>query len=304
MKNIISRAGEPNSIISLEAAFQKTAEPNGLLNQLLARGDKVSIKNGRLVLISASGNPVPDGWLKDNAPTLIEQIAAQTGILIFRYTEYSTGKYDKHLFAGVTLQFDCITTLDSAYVVFNCILTRARATKHGAAEKPLPHKHFRLSSKHKLLKFLRQAGVEPRRLSESYKSMHRLKDIVFTGRFVAGSKLDKDSLIPMNLTHQQLLELVKTARQGRDMSATTPRQLRDKSATKYRDKESPDSHSNKGFQPFSSAGVSNHGNKNYAIREHGTRVIPSLSNSKGKTVQDQSNEDWLREYEDAERQEQ
>ena len=131
-----------------EIVTRRRAEAN-LLNQLLARGDKVGIKGGKLVVAPASGKPVPSDWFDANEPEIVQQIAVQTGIAIFRYTEYSTGRYDKHLYSGITLQFDCVTTLTDAYAIFNCILTRARTTKHGAADEPLPNKHFRLSNKHK-----------------------------------------------------------------------------------------------------------------------------------------------------------
>jgi len=43
MKNYISKAGEPDQIIPRNGAIDK---PTDLLNQLLARGDKVSIEGG------------------------------------------------------------------------------------------------------------------------------------------------------------------------------------------------------------------------------------------------------------------
>jgi hypothetical protein len=274
-----------------------------LLQTLLARGDSVAIENGRLMLMPASGNPVPHGWLKENAPTLIEQIAVQTGIPIFRYTEYSIGRYDKQLYSGVTLQFDCITTRADAYAIFNCILNKARSTKHGAASKPLPNKHFRLNRKHQLTKLLQRSGIKPRHPSEAHKAMHKLKELVFTGSYRKGSKLDNESITPLNLTPPQLLELLKAT--GYDGGKDGVRRGYDggKDGVRNGDKDLRESVTKCGFQPFSTTGVFNYGYKNNVTREHGKRVSSSpSSNPKVRTVQNQSHEDWLREYEDSEQQ--
>ena len=209
------QAGKPDCpIITADTPIQKAAVASNLLNYLLARGDQVSIEGGNLVLIPASGNPVPSDWFDANESELVEQIAVQTGVIILRYAEYSAGAYGTHLFQGVTLQFDCVTTLADAYAIFNCILTRARTTKHGAAKRPLPKKHFRLSRKHQLTKFLKRSGIQPRSLSEAYKSMHKLKGILFSATYVLnkGDRLQSDSLTPLNLPYKRLLELLETPR--------------------------------------------------------------------------------------------
>jgi len=258
------QAGKPDCpIITADTPIQKAAVASNLLNHLLARGDQVSIEGGNLVLIPASGNPVPSDWFDANESELVEQIAVQTGVIILRYAEYSAGAYGTHLFQGVTLQFDCVTTLTDAYAIFNAILTRARTTKHGAAGKPLPKKHFRLHRKHELTKFLKRSGIQPRRLSDAYKSMGKLKGLLFSASLSVGkgSRLESDSITPLNLTHQHLLELLET-----------PRQQRDNTATKYRDKETADSHTQSDFQPIYTTGVFNHGKRTTLPREYGTRV--------------------------------
>lgn len=64
-----------------------------LLQKLLARGDQVSIDNGKFELIPASGNSVPDAWLQQHQHQLISDIAFFTGIVILVYESYSTGRY-------------------------------------------------------------------------------------------------------------------------------------------------------------------------------------------------------------------
>ena len=74
-----------------------------LLQNLLARGDQVSIENGKLVLLPASGNPIPGWWMPEYKQLLIDQIATLTGITILQYQSYSTGLFDRHRAAGVNL---------------------------------------------------------------------------------------------------------------------------------------------------------------------------------------------------------
>jgi hypothetical protein len=107
MKNYISKAQEPDRIIPRNGAIDK---PTDLLNQLLARGDKVSIEGGKLVVVPTSGKSVPSNWFDANESEIVEQIAVQTGVIILRYAEYSTGVYSEGSYPGVTLQFDCVTT--------------------------------------------------------------------------------------------------------------------------------------------------------------------------------------------------
>jgi hypothetical protein len=210
MKNYISKAGEPSGIIPRNGVIDKPAD---LLNQLLDRGDQVSIEGGKLVLIPASGNPVPSDWFDINESELVEQIAVQTGVVILRYTCYSTGNFGQHLAPGVALQFESVSTEHSPYVVFNCLLTRDRTTRHGKAGAPLLKRHFRLNKKHKLRGFLKLAGVEIRSLSVVHESMGRLKGLLFTGQYINEGKLYKDSIMPLNMSAQQVKDLAPISQQ-------------------------------------------------------------------------------------------
>jgi hypothetical protein len=218
MKNYnTNQAGEPERIIPRNGAADKSAD---LLNQLLDRGDKVSIESGKLVVIPASGNPVPGDWFDDNEAELVEQIAVQAGVVILRYVDYSTGAYSSRFYEGVTLQFDDVATRADAYSIFNCILTRAKNSKHSAAKRPLPKKQFRLNRKHRLTTLLDLSGIKYRSLSEAYKSLHKLKGLLLNASYAPnkGDRLQSDTLKPLNLTHRELLELLKSTGFQRDFN--------------------------------------------------------------------------------------
>ena len=241
-----------------------------LLRNLLARGDQVSICNGRLVLIPVSGNTVPNSWIQENRHLLIDQIASLTGITILEYQTYSTGLFVRHKAAGINMQFDCVTTGTPAYTIFNVNLTRSRTTKHGAAGSPLPDGHFAVSKRGKFYAFCRRSGIAiPKRLSTFHEYMGSLKGVLFTGIFDKGERLMKDSITPLNFTCQQLKDMaLNTA----DNSSTSSRQHPDNSPTRSPDKESPENKIAGGSQRHSTTGDFNYGNK-----EQGNAVIRGIT---------------------------
>ena len=76
-----------------------------LATKLLSRGDTVSIEQGRLIIQSASGKPVPVEWLIESTPEVCRAILKESGLDAFEYVSYHTGHYGKHKAPGVTLQF-------------------------------------------------------------------------------------------------------------------------------------------------------------------------------------------------------
>jgi hypothetical protein len=303
MKNYISKAGEPDQIVPRNGAVDKVAD---LLNQLLDRGVQVSIEGGKLVLIPANGNPLPSDWLDVNESELAEQIAVQTGAVILRYTGYSTANFGQHLAPGVALQFESVSTEHSPYVVFNCLLTRDRTTRHGKAGTPLPKRHFRLNRKHKLRGFLKLAGVEIRSLSVAHESMGRLKGILFAGRYINEGKLYKDSIMPLNMSPQQVIDLAQISQQDLNKGSIKVQQPFNKSSIRNLNTESPETHTGSDSQPFPSACPPNHVKRTTLQGDTVTRVTTTppictpkeYSEGKGKSVRNQTHKEWLSDYDD------
>jgi len=74
------------------------------LQALIKRGDKVSIEGGQLVIIPASGQPVPDKWLASNQAGIIREIVTVLQVPdIYVYKYFSVGQYGPHSCEGLTL---------------------------------------------------------------------------------------------------------------------------------------------------------------------------------------------------------
>ena len=272
-----------------------------LLLKLLARGDNVSFDNGRLVLAPASGNPVPVEWLKRHQNQLVSEITTLTGIVILTYEGYSTGRYGQHRAGGVNLQFNCVTTETPAYTIFNADLTRARTTPHGAAGSPLPVGQFRPASRGKFVKMWKRTGrAVPGHLSAFHEHINKLKEHLFTAEYDKSERLKKDSISPLNLTCEQLKDLMRNTT---DIDPTRLRQFPDKNPTIVLDKQSPaataETKISLGFQP-SFQRLSTTGDSNYGNKEQGSAVIretiPSVTNTR-EDPRYQGNAEWLSNYE-------
>lgn len=182
----------------------------GLLDALLNRGDVISISKGCLNIKPASGKAVPKQWEKDRRDGLLEEIILLTGVNGFMYESYSTGRYGHKRFSGVTLQFRSLQSGEQSFVIFNAELDRSKNTSKGKKGTPLPKGNFRVRINHGFYKFWRKTKLPvPRSLSSFHDCMGKLKPLVFVGNYIAGEKLNKKSLKPLNLSYQEILQAMK-----------------------------------------------------------------------------------------------
>ena len=207
-----------------------------LVPLMLNRGDSLAIKCGALVVLPASGLPVPQKWLDDNSIDVVTEILQQTGKDGLLYLEYSTGNYCKSLASGVTLQFQNLMTGVKAYTIFNADLTRSRSTKNGKAGEPLPTGKFNLAKGAGFIKFWNKTGVKkPLSRTEYHKRMGNLKTLLFTGNPHATKqdRLVSGSIKPLEITLDEIIKAYNLS----DSSAIIERQLCDNPAIKVSDKE-------------------------------------------------------------------
>ena len=200
-----------------------------LVPMMLNRGDSVAIKCGALVVLPASGLPIPQKWLDDNSINVVTQILQQTGKDGLLYIDYSTGNYYKNVASGVTLQFQYLMTGAKAYAIFNADLTRTRNTKRGKAGDPLPTGQFHLAKGATFIKLWNNAGVKkPSSNTEFYKRMGNLKTLIFTGNPHATEqdRLVSGSIKPLEITLDEILKAYNFS----DSSAIMERQLCDNPA--------------------------------------------------------------------------
>jgi hypothetical protein len=104
--------------------------------------------------------------------------------------------------------------------------------------------------------------------------MHKLKGLLFSATYAPnkGDRLQSDSITPLNLPYQHLLELIETSAKQDGTSALQVAKQSGSSAVKCRDKETADNHTQSDFPPISTTCVFNHGKRTTLPRECGTRV--------------------------------
>ena len=207
-----------------------------LVPLMLNRGDSLAIKCGALVVLPASGLPVPQKWLDDNSINVVTEILQQTGKDGLLYLEFSTGNYCKSLASGVTLQFQNLMTGVKAYTIFNADLTRSRSTKNGKAGDPLPTGQFNLAKGAAFVKFWDKTGVKkPLSRTEFHKRMGNLKALLFTGNPhpTKQDRLVSSSIKPLEITFDEIIKAYNLS----DSSAIIERQLCDNPAIRVSDKE-------------------------------------------------------------------
>lgn len=259
------------------------AAENVPLSCLLARGDAVAVKRGRLSIVAASGKAIPVRWLAVHERRIIAEAASMAGVMALAYQGYSVGNYGPKRAGGVTLQFHCLVTGQEVFAIFNASTKRARTTAYGESGSPLPVGQFRVGKNSGFYKFWESAGLPHRqRRSDFHDYMGRLAEVVFTGNLANGERLNASTLQPLNIDF--------TANQP-DNFPTSARQLPDTAPTSMPDKKLPQRKQTRGMQGDSATGANRCGNT--VIREYGDTGKPVSPDS-------QSVDEWLADYEDAE----
>ncbi|MBV7573569.1 hypothetical protein KW846_12800 [Pseudomonas sp. PDM32] len=252
---------------------------------------EICIEFGRLVILPTSGAPVPQHWFQEHSSGLIREILTTLGIEAYEYCSYTTGYYDKHKAAGVTLQFESAISDSTPYAIFNAELTRSRSTKTAKKGSPLPKGHFRISKRRHLYRFWKSTGLpEPKRLAALHDYMGNLAGILFTADWVKGreNRMDAGSLLPLSVSAGEIRKAFLP-----DNLRTTPGQAPDNIQTRLPDKDSALSLENRGLQPIPTTCHENHGKA--VISERRDKGAGS-SPPQRQTPQEQHWEDWLDEY--------
>ena len=193
-----------------------------IVRELLEFGRKVFVFRGQLKIIP----PLPPGEFKEKFESMASEIVTTCGINGYLYQDYKTGRYGKQKFEGITLQFLNLRNGGSpAYTIFNADLSRKRSSKHGNAGSPLPGKQFRVSRGHKFFRFWLKTGLSlPPRLSSFHDYMGNLRSVIFTGPCPRGQRISKDTLEPLMLTHDEILNCfgIQSANREQTSSGQTP----------------------------------------------------------------------------------
>lgn len=251
-----------------------------MLATLLARGDRIAVVRGRLVISPASGKPVPDDWLKEWAEPLVIAAARLAGLPALSYQGHDVGNYQVGNGSGtrkggLALQFRCLTTGQELYAIFNVDTKRARDTKAGKKGDPLPPGQFRAGKKSGFYHFWQCTDLPFQRLANLHQRMGNLRELVYTADLSTGERIASATLRPLEIPNLAI------------NSQTSRNQIANNMQTRVANKETQQRQQPRGIQPNPTTGEPNHGNK--VIREHGYK-------GKGKSPQDQSSDEWLTDY--------
>lgn len=257
---------------------------------LIARGDRLSIEQGQLVIRAASKKPVSQDWLDAHKSGLLHEILLAMHMDAYVYHYYTTGKYVKGK-GGVTLQFSSIVRGARAYVIFNAEVTRSRNVGDAKAGQKLPKKHFRVKPGSEFIRFWLATGLrQPKRLSSFHDYMGKLKTLLFTAP-VQDERMDARKLQPLSISSEAIRGALLP-----DNRQTVSGQAPDKNQTSQPDKHLVTAQQSRAIQPDSPAGPNYHGNKVTSICGYRTaRTTPSPTND----PKEQTVDDWLDEYSSA-----
>ncbi len=264
-----------------------------LAEKLIARGDHLAIEEGRLSLVAASGNPIPRDWLKSNQSGIVAVILKLTKVPAFEYVSYSSGKFGKHLSGGVELQFTDLLSGGGAFTIYPADVVRQKSTRHGKAGSALPKNHFRVSKRSKFYKFWLRTKLElPNRIASLHDYMGNLKPLIFGAEYVEGEKLLKDSIAPLNISHEQI-KIALNPLIVPDTSPTSAGQLTDKVRTEMPDTKTPQPYEPQHLQAIQTTGAGNHG-----IRLIGNAVTRNYLLPVNSPIDpsEQTEDEWLADY--------
>lgn len=180
--------------------------------RFLAKGGKISIASGVLMIESPDGSPVANDWVKQHGPEILRDLLKVVGKSAYTFIRYSAGNY--HSYAGVTLHFLKENTYEDAYCIFNANLTYQRNTKGKRKGDPLPKNHFSVGKGSHFHKFWLKTGLALPASTTSYHGrMGCLKGIYFEADTTPGksNRLVCDSIKPLELSYEQIYRSYQAA---------------------------------------------------------------------------------------------
>jgi hypothetical protein len=180
-----------------------------ILKDLVNRGYFVAIDNGCLQVKNKNGREASSDWLNQNSYQIVSEVAQLFNQSIYLYSHYDTGNYLKGIASGVRVALIDLSSGEDVFAIFNAELKRKRNTKAGKAGASLPKGMFNIGTRSSLYKFWLKTGLAvPRRPSEMYKSMSKLKTIYLSAERTKGSKLSNSSFETFSCDSQTICKLL------------------------------------------------------------------------------------------------
>lgn len=263
------------------------------VEKLIRRGDRFSINKGRLQIVPESGGVVPGDWLKKHERQITTEILEKLNMDALIYLGFDKGVF-RGRYEGIHLQFESLLKSTSHYCLFNAEVKYCRGPKIGQL---LPGKQFRVGKRSEFLKFWRRIGLEPpQRRGSFHDYMGNLKSLLFTARPSENEKLEKQTLGPLSISHDEVqAAFVDVPPYSNHTEAI---QVPYKTHTRKPYNESRETQVYQELEPFQTAGNFNRGIRSYGNTVTRGNVIPR--SAVRKSPEEQTVDEWLAEYEAAE----
>lgn len=198
-----------------------------------------------------------------------------------RYLSYQANRYGNGKNPGILCQFVSSLTGDGYHVFFNASLERQRSTKKHKKGSPLPKGHFTPKPNSGFIQMWRSIPLPlPKSLTSFYDCMGKLKPIVFMAETSKGNRLNASTLRPMYSPDESLI---------------TSRQLPDKILINLPDKDYLHTSTTPALQENLSTCQNNYVISK-KVSENISKPIATLIDT--NKVEEQTNEEWLDEYEE------
>jgi hypothetical protein len=180
-----------------------------IIKQLFDKGYSVSIDNGKLNISTSNGREIPSQWLTDYSNRVASEVAQLLNQSIYSYSHYKTGIFCRGVAPGVMVTFIDLYTREDAFAIFNATLKRQRNTKLAKAGGALRKGVFNIGTRSALYKLWFKLGLDlPRRPSELYKSMGKLKSLYLTGENSNSTKLANNTIRPFSCDSKVIIEIL------------------------------------------------------------------------------------------------
>ena len=274
----------------------KKPEPEFLL-RLLGRCEHLAIKDGRLEIVPTNRKLIEKEWLERNRERIIRLILQITCVDGLTYTGKSTGNYSvSHSFkrTGVKLMFTSLTTAEEHHAFYNVDLTRQKNSKNGKKGARLPDGEFRITKNYALYKFWKGTGLAfPKRLASLHDYMGNLRELTysFTPHADNPGRIDTAAGIhPLNVSFEKIVAATERF-SSPDTIQTSSGHGPNMARTSEPDIDLSQSHTTQASQPDPSAC-----NSKYELSHQDNKITRS-SSTPYKSIEDQSNEAWLADYE-------
>lgn len=180
-----------------------------IIKRLINLGYSVAINDGRLEVKTKSGCKPSSDWLNQNSSKIASEVAQLVNKSLYVYSHYKTGTFNKGIAPGVMISLTDLLTGENVYAIFNAELKRKRNIKSGNAGAALPKGKFTVGRQSALYKLWLKTYLElPRRPSELYKSIGKLKSIYVTAQRTNESKLSNSSIEMFSCDSQTIHRLI------------------------------------------------------------------------------------------------